>query len=162
MLKKILNFFTAELSHEDGRGFSQNQRQLATAALLIEVARVDHSLDDEEFAAMKAVLAKQFQLSPEQLDELTALAEMEQEQATSLYQFTQLINQECRPTEKFELLKAMWGVAYADGKVDKYEEHLIRKVAELIYVPHSEFIRAKLEARDKLDQANEENPEGKP
>lgn len=151
MLKKILNFFTAELSHEDGRDLNQNQRQLATAALLIEVAKVDHSLDDDEFETLKSVLAERFQLDSQQLDELTTMAEMEQEQASSLYQFTQLINQECRPAEKFELLKAMWEVAYADGKLDKYEEHLIRKVAELIYVPHSEFIRAKLEVRDSLN-----------
>lgn len=150
MLNRILSFFTAELSHEDGRGFNQQQRQLATAALLIEVAKIDHSLDDNEFAAMRQILAERFQLNPKQLEELTALAEMEQEQATSLYQFTQLINQECRPAEKFELLKAMWEVAYADGELDKYEEHLIRKVAELVFVPHSEFIRAKLEVRDSL------------
>lgn len=151
MLKKILSFFTAELSQEDGRDFNQNQRQLATAALLIEVAKVDQTLDDDEFNTLKSVLADRFQLDPEQLDELTAMAEMEQEQASSLYQFTQLINQECRPAEKFELLKAMWEVAYADGELDKYEEHLIRKVAELIYVPHSEFIRAKLEVRNSLN-----------
>lgn len=154
MLKKILNFFTAELAHEDGKAFSENQRQLATAALLIEVASADDSLDDEEFDTLKKVLAERFQLSSTQLEELTALAKMEQEQATSLYQFTQLINQECRPAEKFELLKAMWEVAYADGRLDKYEDHLIRKVAELIYVPHSEFIRAKLEVRDSLDASS--------
>lgn len=154
MLKKILNFFTAELAHEDGKGFSENQRQLATAALLIEVASVDNSLDNEEFDTLKAVLAERFELSSEQLEELTKLAEQEQEEATSLYQFTQLINQECRPTDKFELLKAMWEVAYADGKLHKYEEHLIRKVAELIYVPHSEFIRAKLEVRDRQAESS--------
>lgn len=151
MLKKIVSFFTAELAHEDGKGFSENQRQLATAALLIEVASVDHSLDEEELNTLKKVLSERFQLSSEQLEELAELARMEQEQATSLYQFTQLVNQECRPAEKFELLKAMWEVAYADGSLHKYEEHLIRKVAELIYVPHSEFIRAKLEVQGKLE-----------
>lgn len=148
MLNKIRTFFTTELARDEGQTLSHDQCQLATAALLIEVASADRDFDPQELETLKSVLARKFKLDATQLQELTDLAESEQENATSLYQFTQLINQDCKPDEKYHLLRAMWEVAYADGNLDKYEEHLIRKVAELIYVPHNEFIRAKLEAKE--------------
>jgi uncharacterized tellurite resistance protein B-like protein len=149
MLSKIRTFFTTELGRGDGEALSLDQYQLATAALLIEVACADRNFERQELEALKAVLARQFQLDAARLQALTELAESEKDQATSLYQFTQLINQQCRADEKYQLMKSMWEIAYADNKLDKYEEHLIRKVADLIYVPHSDFIRAKLEARKR-------------
>jgi uncharacterized tellurite resistance protein B-like protein len=147
MLDKIRSFFTTELARNQDQELTQDQCQLATAALLIEVASADRSFEPEELITLKSALSRRFQLDEAQLEELTDLAEAEQEEATSLYQFTQLINQDCNPDEKYNLMLAMWEVAYADGNLDKYEEHLIRRVAELIYVPHNEFIRAKMEAR---------------
>lgn len=79
----------------------------------------------------------------DELAELINLAKNETNHATSLHQFTQLINQYCTTEEKFNLMKAMWEMAYADGNLDKYEDYIVRKVADLIYVPHTEFIRAK-------------------
>ncbi len=148
MLNKIRTFFATQLVRGEDKALSHNQRHLATAALLIEVASADSEFDSRELEALKAVLARKFELNAQQLQELTELAESEHQDATSLYQFTQLINQDCTPEEKYQLLSAMWEIAYADGNLDKYEEHLIRKVAELIYVPHHEFIRAKLEASE--------------
>lgn len=147
MLNKIKDFFSEELNHTDDEQLSANQCQLASAALLIEVATADSDFDAQEVETLKSVLTRTFGLQAAQLEELTALAEAEKEQATSLYQFTQLINDGCSMTDKYRLMTAMWEVAYADGNLDKYEEHLIRRVADLIYVPHSDFIRAKLEAR---------------
>lgn len=147
MLSKIRTFFSTELTRNQDHELTQDQCQLATAALLIEVASADRSFEPEELETLKSLLARKFQLDETQLEELTELAEAEKEQATSLYQFTQLINEDCNPEEKYQLMQSMWEVAYADGNLDKYEEHLIRRVAELIYVPHNEFIRAKLEAR---------------
>jgi uncharacterized tellurite resistance protein B-like protein len=47
-----------------------------------------------------------------------------------------------------KLVENMWRVAFSDQKLDKYEEALIRKVADLIYVSHQDFIKTKLAARD--------------
>ena len=88
----------------------------------------------------------------EELDTLLALAEAEAQEATSDYRFTRVINDEFTNTEKSALLRAMWQVAFADGDVDKYEEHLIRKIAGLIYVPHQEFIRTRLQAAAEFEQ----------
>lgn len=119
------------------------QKQLAVAALLIEVATADHVMDEAELNALISLLERKFSLPHERLVELADLAKAEAADATSIYQFTQLINSECTPQEKFELIKGMWELAYADNQLDKYEEYVIRKVADLIHVSHSEFIRAK-------------------
>lgn len=149
MLKAIRSFFETNITAQDDATLNTDQRQLATAALLIEVASADHSLDNLELERIKHILRQKFQLDQEQLATLTKLAREEKDEATSLYQFTQLINEHCNPEEKFKLITAMWEVAFADDNLDKYEEHLIRKVADLIYVSHSDFIRAKMVAQNR-------------
>ncbi len=146
MLSQIRDFITASLAPDEAPAHSAYGRHLAAAALLIEVAHADYLRDPRELIAMREVLHRCFGLSREELDTLLALAEAEAQEATSDYRFTRVINDEFTNTEKSALLRAMWQVAFADGDVDKYEEHLIRKIAALIYVPHSEFIRTKLEA----------------
>lgn len=149
MLNKITQFFEQHLQHEDeSHELSFEQKQLAVAALLIEVGTADRILDDSELTTLRAILARKFNLSQERLDELSELAQSEQSDASSLHQFTRLINDSCNPAEKFSLVVSMWEVAYADGEIDKYEEALIRKVAELIYLPHTQFIKARNTVRD--------------
>lgn len=145
MLNKISRFFERHLQPAGGDSthLSFAQKQLAVAALLIEVATADHVFDQVELDALMLLLQRKFSLSQEQLLELTDLAKSEAADATSLYQFTQLINRECSHDEKCGLIKSMWEVAYADKNIDKYEEYVIRKVADLIHVSHSEFMRAK-------------------
>lgn len=88
---------------------------------------------------IKTVLA----LSDEDLAELTAQAEQEVDHATSLYEFTRVVNDHCDPEQRIALIEAMWRVAYADGELHKYEEHIIRRTADLLYVAHSDFILSK-------------------
>lgn len=151
MLNRIARFFDQHLQREDGsKELSSEQKQLAVAALLIEVAIADHILEDSELASLRTILERKFKLSPQKLDELEELALAEQSDATSLYQFTHLINTTCTADEKYRVIEAMWEVAYADGSLHKYQEALIRKVADLIYVSHSQFIRARNTVRDQI------------
>lgn len=145
MLSKLSRFFERHLqpAGDASPSMSFAQKQLAVAALLIEVATADHVMDEAELNALISLLERKFSLPHERLVELADLAKAEAADATSIYQFTQLINSECTPQEKFELIKGMWEIAYADNQLDKYEEYVIRKVADLIHVSHSEFIRAK-------------------
>lgn len=126
---------------------TEEQRRLACAALLIEVAIIDNEFDAEEFEALQSILQNQFGIPAEDCEALTTLAQSECEESTSMYQFTQLVNEHCSQDEKFDLVKGMWTIAYADDDLDKYEEYIIRKVAELIYLSHGDFIRAKHTAR---------------
>lgn len=147
MLAKIKAFFSAEFDPQEDAALSERQRHIAVAALLIEVATIDSDFDSNEFELLFDILRQQYELTQSELDEISALARQEREDATSLYQFTQLVNQHFSPGEKFELLRSMWSIAYADDNIDKYEEYIIRKVADLIHVSHSDFIRAKRDAR---------------
>jgi uncharacterized tellurite resistance protein B-like protein len=145
VLNKLSRFIERHLQPAGGSSpvLSDHQKQLAVASLLVEVAMADHQFSEVELHNLTLILERKFSLSLDELTELISLAKNETNHATSLHQFTQLINQYCTTEEKFKLMKAMWEMAYADGDLDKYEDYIIRKVADLIYVPHTEFIRAK-------------------
>ncbi|MGD2075754.1 MAG: TerB family tellurite resistance protein [Gammaproteobacteria bacterium] len=144
MLRTIQDFFRDRIGPDEGQGHDQHRLQLATAALLFEMLRADYAEHPGEHDALKRALQQSFSLSASETRELARLAEREASEAVSLYQFTALINQHFSPEEKVRVIEMLWQVAYADGRLDRYEEALVRKIAELIHVPHREFIQAKL------------------
>ncbi|WP_331345741.1 TerB family tellurite resistance protein [Cellvibrio sp. UBA7661] len=154
MLSKLSRFIERHLQPAGGASptLSLHQKHIAIAALLVEVAMADHEFSGTEMERLGQLLIRKLSLSPSEISELIDLAKSESEHSTSLHQFTQLINQYCDAQEKFNLIKAMWEVAYADGTLNKYEDYVIRKIADLIYVPHNEFIRAKSVVKSGLSQ----------
>jgi uncharacterized tellurite resistance protein B-like protein len=153
MISTIRHFIDSKLSNKTADSDSSegmiNKIDLICAALMIEVMDSDHQLDDREHEEFLRVLQEQYKVSEEDLHDISALAQEEARQATSLYEFTRLINDEYDYQQKVSLIENMWRIAFSDEKLDKYEDHLIRKVSELIYVKHSDFIRSKLNVRDK-------------
>lgn len=153
MIEKIRQFFNSNLSITgvnsagDSAPRDDHTLRLTTAALLIEVSQADFDLDAAEKASIVDTLRNTFNLSTMELDSLVTMAEEEVEQSTSLYQFTRLVNDFYDYEQKLTLISSMWQVAFADNNLDRYEEHLIRKVAELTYVTHKDFIRLKQTAR---------------
>lgn len=149
MLKAITSFFENNFSEEDDKHHhSAHKLQLASAALMIELSKSDQEIDKTETAKLVQILKERFELEQDDLDELITLAEEDVREATSLYQFTSLLNEHFDYAEKVQLIMNMWEVAFADGKIDRYEEHLIRKVAELLYLDHKDFILSKQRARE--------------
>jgi uncharacterized tellurite resistance protein B-like protein len=136
-----------ELPQEQTESSLQHQIHLAAAALLIETARADFTEDAAEQQTLERLLTESLQVEEHEVRELMVLAEQHVDEAISLYQFTRIINDGYTPEQKLQLISAMWNVAYADGNLNKYEEHLIRQVAELTYVPHPDYIRCKLAAK---------------
>lgn len=147
MLSKLRELFQAEVEPTETREMGEAQMRLACAALLIEVAVIDNEFDGKELGTLKKILNMEFEVPCSEIDDLIALAQHECTEATSMYQFTQLVNQNGSFQEKFDLITHMWRIAFADGDLDKYEEYIIRKVADLIHLGHGEFIRAKHAAR---------------
>ena len=146
MISKIKSFFAKNvLEPEDA---AVKTEQLAAAALLVEVMVIDGNLDEQELASISQTLCQILALSSEQVDELIRLSRDEVAEATSLYQFTREINTHFDAEQKMNLLTAMWRVAFADGYLDKHEESIIRRVADLLHILHSDYIRCKLAARD--------------
>ena len=153
MIEAIKNFFETRLNSDaDEAGQSLvPAADLASAALLIEVMNCDHQLDERETEEFLAVVRECLDISGEDIEQLQKLAEQQAREATSLYEFTRLINDNFDYAQKCLLIENMWRVAFSDEDLDKYEEHLIRQIAELIYVSHSDFIRTKLKVRDSND-----------
>ena len=152
MITAIRRFFDENLKPApgDSKDSSCCKVQLATAALLFELLKTDSHIDQRETDALREVLKRTFAMDEQTLVEIIALAEAEAHQATSLYEFTSLINEGYSYPQKTELIENMWRVAFADHVLDKYEEALIRRTADLIYVTHADFIRTKLAVRDQL------------
>jgi uncharacterized tellurite resistance protein B-like protein len=117
--------------------------QLAAAVLLLEVGASDFEHHPEEKAAALKALALTFGMNEEQLAILYEQAVRSVDNAVSLYEFIGVINRECGPEQKMRLLEDLWRVAFADGRIDKYEDHRIRRIAELLHMPHRAFIRSK-------------------
>lgn len=147
MFAKLKALIGSDFADTDAAS-SEDDMRLACAALMVEVATIDNQFSESESEALITVLKSQFQLSESEAKALVTFAETARHDATSLHEFTKEVNESCTQDEKFELIKGMWSVAYADGHLDKYEEHIIRRAADLIHVGHSDFIRAKLAVKN--------------
>jgi len=149
MLATITSFFESCLKPAKGdtAAGTADKLHLACAALLLELCQADQEFDDAEQRTLQEILRRTFNLDEANLDTLWTLAHEEARDATSLFQFTSLINDSYTYKEKVRLLEHMWEVAWADGRIDRYEEHLIRKVTDLLYLSHGDFIRAKLASK---------------
>lgn len=116
---------------------------LVAAALMAEVILADGNANAQEIAALEKILTQDLHLESAEVADLIDSAKREVATATSLFEFTDNVNRHFDSAEKFRLIRHLWQVAHADGVVHKLEEATIRKVADLIYLPHSDFIRAK-------------------
>jgi len=148
MLKAIRDFFEQRIGAAAAPDDGAHRLRLATAALLVEVVRGDGGIAPAELEALLAAIKARFDLEPGEAAELVALAESETRQANDYYQFTSLINRSFRPEEKLRVIELMWQVAYADATLSANEQHVLRKVAELLHVPHGDYIAAKMRARE--------------
>jgi uncharacterized tellurite resistance protein B-like protein len=146
VLDAIRRFFDQQLAAPRDGGDERHRLALATAALLVEVMRLDGVADDERAAVLRAVTAK-FGLADDEAAELVTLAEAEVREAVGFYQFTSLINRHFDVAQKERVVELMWRVAWADDAVSAHELHVIRKIADLLHLPHASYVAAKQRAR---------------
>jgi uncharacterized tellurite resistance protein B-like protein len=128
---------------------SEHSLNVATAALLIEMMRADSKVTDDERNTVIKIIQTKFKLTGDETNALIKLAEDKIWKSTGYYEFTSLINKEFTYEQKIKVIENLWEVAFADKEIDKYEEHMVRKIADLIYVEHKDFINAKLRVRDR-------------
>ena len=148
MLTAIREFFEAHMGSAAAERDARHAVALATAALLVEVGRLDREIDAAERAVMLRAVREKFGLSAQEAETLIDLAEAEAREATDYYQFTSLINRHFSQEQRQRVIELMWQVAYADAELSAHEQHVVRKIADLLYVPHGAYIAAKLRARD--------------
>jgi len=146
----IKNIFSNRKNNSDNENHANSLGvELAYAALLIEVVKSDYEIDERESKKVLEILNKKLNSNYDDLHQIMELAKNKSDEATSLYEFTRLINDEYVYEEKVEMIESMWNIAFSDQRLDKYEDYLIRKIAELTYVSHSDFIKSKLKAKER-------------
>ncbi len=146
MLVAIRNFLDRQLGDATAT-VDQHSIEVATAALLVEIVRLGGDVEPAERDAVLRAVRGKFGLSPEDAQALIDLAEAEARQANDYYQFTSIINRRFTQAQKIRIVELLWEVAYADDNASAIEEHVIRKLADLLHVEHRDYITAKLNAR---------------
>ena len=154
MINTIRQFFETHINlpNKSPENLSGYSLHVATAALLIEMMRADASVSEAERETITDILRLKLALTAEETCGLLKLAEDELWKSTGYYEFTSLINKGFRYEQKVMIIEHLWEVAFADAEVDKHEEYMVRKIADLLYVDHKDFINAKLRVRKKAEQ----------
>lgn len=145
MLKKITLFFEQFISIETTSPEDEKHAlNLAVAAIMIEMVGIDEQVEQSELAQLNHVLMSQLGLGESEVKKLSQLAQQELSNSIDYHQFTRLINSHFDMDKKYLIIESLWKIAYSDGRVDSHEEHFLRKISDLLFIPHSQFIKAKL------------------
>jgi len=154
MIKKFVSRVVDAISKSPAEGVSADQREtalrMATAVLMLDVARADHVFDESEFDGVLQLVEKHFHLSPEEAAELVNAADDRAEELVSLHEFTQLLHNNLDEHEKVRIVGLLWQIAYADGDLDKYEDSLIRKIGDLLHVSRARVMKLKHDTEQSL------------
>ena len=148
-LQVVESISVATVTESDGADREAALR-LATAVLMIDVARADHVFEESEFDSMLQLIESHFELRPEQAAELVNAAGDKADDMVSLFEFTQLLHKHLDEREKAQIVSLLWQVAYADGRLDKYEDSLVLKISDLLYVSRGRVMRLKHDAQQDL------------
>lgn len=150
MLRKFVDKVVSGISTPLSEGESTEVREytlrLATAVLMIDVARADHSFDEDEFDRILELVAKHFDLSAEDTADLIVAAHERAQESVSAYEFTKLLHDNLDEREKLRIVSLLWQVAYADGELDKYENAFVLKISDLLHVSRPRVMRLKHDA----------------
>ena len=149
MFKQLINRVSETLSTqspEADESAREDALRMATAVLMLDVARADHVFEESEFDRVLGLIQSHFDLAPEDAAELVNLADDKAEDLTSLHDFTQLLHNNLDDNEKARIIGLLWQVAYADGQLDKYEDSLVLKISDLLHVSRGRVMRLKHDA----------------
>lgn len=148
MLRKLATFFDGAFARDsDDPAAREHALRVATALLLIEVSRADYADDFAENTTILGSLKQFFALDDGAAQLLLEEARSQADQAVELQQFTRRLHEQLSVAEKQRVVEMLWQVALADRRLDKHEDHLVRRIAELLYVPHSDLIRIRNRVR---------------
>ncbi|MFI9651789.1 tellurite resistance TerB family protein [Guyparkeria halopsychrophila] len=146
MLKTLRDlFFPGDAASPEESPRSVNA---AVAILLMEVARADFDVADDELAIIRQAMVDDFGMTATEADDLVDHAAREVDDSTGFFPFVRVLNDRLGPAERSRVIEMLWEVAYADAGKHHLEESIIRQIAELLYVPHSEFVRARVRAEE--------------
>jgi len=143
MFNQIKLFFEQHLALSAPENTDEEKLRLAAIVLFLEMMHMDDKVEAKEQEIILSLIQQNFSLTAEQAASLIVLAEQQRKQATDYFQFTSLINKEYSQEQKVRLIESLWKIAFIDGVLDMNEEYLVRKIADLLHVPHTAFIMTK-------------------
>ncbi len=156
----MFEYLRKVLSPEQSQQFSQEivtsakavteKYQVATAALLIEMAKADGDFSDHERNRIFKLLQNDFELDDECVNELLELSKQKVKDSISVYEFSSVINNSFTQQEKIELMKNLWRIIYENGKLDSHEDQLIKIIGSTLNLEHKDIIGAKLFVKKKM------------
>jgi uncharacterized tellurite resistance protein B-like protein len=150
MIKRLFAQVVNTITSAGSAGESAENREaalrMATAVLMLDVARADHLFEECEFDRILNLIEAHFGLTPEESAELVNLASDKAENLVSVYEFTQLLHEHLDEDEKAHIIALLWQIAYADGRLDKFEDSLVLKISDLLYVSRGRVMRLKHDA----------------
>lgn len=123
---------------------SKHDARVAVCALLVEMAKIDETFTAAEMSKIIYILKDKYGLSADDADELISVAEQELDGSIDYWQFARLINDNYSTEEKMDIIEMLWRIVFVDGQMDKYENHLMHKLAELLRLSHQQLIEAKI------------------
>jgi uncharacterized tellurite resistance protein B-like protein len=147
MIKTLQSLFFPDQPASEAR--RETRTEAAVAILLMEVARADFDIDDGEIDQIRRALIAEFDMSPDDADEMVAHARAEVDDSTGFFPFVRTLNERLGPEEKARVVERLWQVALADDAKHHLEESIVRQVADLLYVPHAAFVQARLRAEER-------------
>ncbi|MDF1763194.1 MAG: TerB family tellurite resistance protein [Oleibacter sp.] len=148
MIRELLKGLSGNASNRQSEIDAQVDNGLAAAVLLIEVMLADGHADDSEQEQLHKAVMTVAKTDSAKANLLIEEAKVLQKEATDFFRYTNSLHQSLTPQAKIDLLVQLWTLAFANDEIDRYEEHVIRRIADLLYVPHNDFIRSKIIARD--------------
>ena len=146
LIDQVVDALTATKSAAAGDDDHEAALRMATAVLMLEVARADHVFDESEFERVLRLIEVHFKLTSEEAAELVNLADAKAEELVSVHDFTQLLHEQLDENDKTQIVALLWQIAYADGRLDKYEDSLVLKISDLLYVSRGRVMRLKHDA----------------
>lgn len=153
MIKKIydqvVEAISAPRSSRDDGADREHAVRMATAVLMIDVARADHVFEESEFESVLRLAEKHFGLDPEQAAQLVNQASEKADDLVSVHEFTQLLHRHLEDDEKARIVDMLWRIAFADGRLDRFENSLVLKISDLLYVNRARVMRLKHDAQQR-------------
>ena len=150
MLKRLVDRVAGTLSksaqQEQDSAERQHAIRMATAVLMVDVARADNDFDESEFDLLLDLVRHHFRLSPDEASELAAAAHEQAEELVEISRFTSLLHNSLSEDEKEHVIDLLWKVAYADGRLSKHEDSMVLKIGDLLYVNRARVMRLKHDA----------------
>ncbi len=151
MIDLVKKFFGKRIknSTEEGED-SLHDVRIATCALLLEMSQIDGEFSESERENILSIIKKEYEVDDEHVTTIIEAADKELKGSLDLWQFTNLINQNYAQEEKIEIIEMVWRIAYTDGKLDKHEDFLVHKLANLLRLNHRQLIDAKIKIREVM------------